>query len=63
MTQPPKALASDRARIADELAQAKALQLLTDPVIEAGVESNLALLQTHYAIVLAAHNALDAVSK
>ena len=38
-------------KISDELADARARGLLTDPAIERGVETNLKLLDQHFEIV------------
>jgi hypothetical protein len=48
---PPKSRDTTRLQIRDELEHARARGLLTDPVIERGVETNLKLLEQHFEIV------------
>ena len=63
----PRSTSSDphaisRDLVAKEMSAAKALDLIEDPAMAEGVETNLELLASHYAIVAAALDALESES-
>ncbi|MEM6555348.1 MAG: hypothetical protein AAF642_05705 [Pseudomonadota bacterium] len=54
--------ATSRDLVAKEMSAAKTLGLIEDPAMAKGVETNLELLASHYAIVVAALDALEGAS-